>query len=105
MNINDDDLFDTNGFLLPSETWSREIAQSIAKRHSITLTNQHWMVIQCLQGFYQEYEIIPTNRALITIIKKQSKEFSSIDFQELFSSSPIQVACQISGLPKPERCI
>lgn len=105
MNINDDDLFDSEGYLLASEPWSKEVAISVAKKNKIELNDSHWIVINCLRSFYSEYNIIPTNRALINLVRKENKGFSSIDFQALFTNSPIQTACMIAGLPKPDRCI
>lgn len=105
MKINDDDLFDSDGYLLPSENWNKDIATSVAEKHGIVLSDHHWIIINSLQEFYREYQIIPTNRALINLIRQENEDFSSIDFQKLFPSSPIQIACKIAGLPKPERCI
>jgi TusE/DsrC/DsvC family sulfur relay protein len=70
------------------------------------LTANHLLVIELLNNFYQEYNILPSTRALINYAaNKNSKlKLDSILFFELFPNGIAQ-ACEIAGLPKSPRCL
>ena len=65
-------MFDKEGFLEELSDWSPEIAEQIAAREGITLTDSHWEVIELLREFYRRFEASPANRALV--------KFTAYDF-------------------------
>ena len=92
MKISHDDLLSPEGYLIDRSNWTKELAISIAKDHKIDLLDDHWIIINHLQHFYDEYEMVPTNRALIGVVKKDLPDFNSISFTQMFSDKPIQTA-------------
>ena len=52
--IVDEDLInkDPNGFLLDLNDWSEEIAQDLATEEGITLSDEHWQVVNFLRQHY-----------------------------------------------------
>lgn len=98
---------DKEGFLKNLSDWNREIATEIAARENITLTADHWEIIELLREFYQVFQISPSMRALV----KRTEQLlgptkgRSVYLLQLFPPSPAKLASKISGLPKPPNCL
>lgn len=102
---NNSDNYNEEGFLLDYSSWDETQARAIARILNIILSDEHWIVIKAMREIYEAYDMVPTNRAIITAVRKDIPEFSSLDLQRLFPDNPIISLCKISGLPKPERCL
>jgi tRNA 2-thiouridine synthesizing protein E len=92
---------DEDGFIQDPDVWSEELAAAIAKTEDVDeLTEDHWIVINYLRNYYQEFGIAP-------MIRKLCKEtgFKLKYIYELFPSGPAKGACKIAGLPKPTGCV
>ncbi len=89
------------GFLVNSEQWTKEIAESIATEAGVgPLTEKHWEVIDFCRKDAQEQGTPP---GLLLISK-----FSSVNMKELYQLFPKgsgKLAAKVSGLPKPQGCI
>ena len=98
---------DDNGFLLNLSDWTPAIAEALAEQENITLTEEHWEIIDLLRQFYDEFTISPAMRILVKHIKLKlgPDKASSIYLLGLFPESPAKIACKIAGLPKPTNCL
>jgi len=98
---------DKEGYLKILNDWSKPVAEAIALQEHITLTHQHWEIIELLQGFYQEFEISPAMRVLVKAVGQQlgKDKGRSIYLMALFPESPAKLASKIAGLPKPTNCL
>ena len=98
---------DEEGYLVNLSDWSQEIADSLAKAENITLTDNHWEVVNFLRKYYEEYQIAPAVRVLTKAIGKTlgADKGNSAYLYELFPYGPAKQACKIAGLPKPTGCI
>ena len=98
---------DPQGFLLNLDDWSELVAEEIALREGITLTDDHWEVINLLREFYAEFELSPAMRILVKHVKTELGEDkgNSIYLLQLFPGSPAKLASKIAGLPKPTNCL
>jgi len=98
---------DKQGYLVDLRDWSKEIAMRIATEEGITLTNEHWEIIDLLRNFYQEFELSPAMRIFVKHIKKElgADKGNSIYLLKLFPGSPAKLASKIAGLPKPTNCL
>jgi tRNA 2-thiouridine synthesizing protein E len=107
----DDNLFDQEGFLNDLNHWTEQVAETIAIKEGITLSDKHWEIIFLLRRFHGEFERSPNMRALINYLKKSLKEeelkekANSIYLLTLFPESPAKIASKVAGLPKPENCL
>jgi tRNA 2-thiouridine synthesizing protein E len=99
--------FDTEGFLQELELWTPIIAESIAYRENIFLTQQHWEIIYLVRNFYQQFEISPAMRPLVKYAGNNLglDKGKSIYLMQLFPPSPAKLAAKIAGLPKPANCL
>ncbi len=99
-------LYDKEGFLSDYKDWSKELAPELAAAEGISLTEQHWEVINLVRSFYQKFHLSPTTRVLVKIVGEQlgSEKGRSIYLMRLFTSKPAKLVAKISGLPKPTNC-
>jgi len=94
-----------SGFLVNIEDWNEAIAAVIAEDEGITLTQQHWDVINYLrEEFINNAGNQPNNRNMLKDIGKiWGKKISSKDLYDLFPGNPSKQAGRIGGLPESRR--
>ena len=93
--------FDGDGFLIHPETWTKDVADEIAKADGIeNLTEQHWAVIKVIRQNYEEKGMAP----MVRVICKETG-LKLKDIYELFPLGPARGACRVAGLPKPDGCV
>ena len=91
---------DDDGFMTDHSQWNKEIAAAIATEEGITLTDDHWKVIDYILSDYAEKGVIPGMRRM--------NKVGGIPIKELyapFPGGPIEKVASISGLPKPASCV
>ncbi len=98
---------DEEGYLINLDEWSPELAVHFASKDGMTLTDNHWEVINFLREYYQEYQIAPMIRVLVKAIgKKLGPEKGNNKYlYELYPEGPAKQACKYAGLPKPTGCV
>lgn len=97
---------DNDGYLVNLNEWSREVAVYLAEHEGITLSPDHWEIIEALQAFYQQFELAPSQRPFVKHIANTlgKEKGNSIYLMKLFPESPAKVAARIAGLPRPTNC-
>ena len=98
---------DTQGYLLDATLWDKQLALHIAQLESITISDEHWQVINFVREFYLEFNTSPAIRALVKAMQQKfsDQEINSRTLYRLFPEGPAKQATKIAGLPKPARCI
>jgi len=98
---------DEEGYLLNLAEWNMDVAAYIATTENLTMTDNHWEVINFLREYYDEYQIAPAVRVLTKAIGKKfgPEKGTSQYLYELFPYGPGKQACKVAGLPKPTGCI
>lgn len=99
--------FDEEGYLLDLSQWSEALAEEIAAKEQLELTDAHWEILRVLRGFYEQFEVSPAMRPLVKAVTKElgSEKGKSIYLMKLFPGSPPKLAAKIAGLPKPANCL
>ncbi len=89
------------GFLLDSDDWTPDLAESIAEKEGIPkLTEMHWKVITfCREDAAREGQ--PPGLRRISKLSGVGMK----DLYALFPKGPGKLAAKIAGLPKPQGCI
>jgi len=97
---------DKEGFLTQLSQWNESVAANIAIQEGIELTANHWQVLHLIRDFYIQYDLSPTTRVLVKIVKDNLGEDkgNSIYLMGLFTGKPAKLAAKIAGLPKPANC-
>jgi tRNA 2-thiouridine synthesizing protein E len=98
---------DEHGYLVERGCWNKKIAEALASKENITLTAEHWQVINFLREFYQAHELILPLRIFLKTLKEAhgSELGNSLKLHQLFPESPLKYACMIAGIPKPKHCM
>lgn len=98
---------DEEGYLIDIHDWSPELAEQMAVNDDLTLSPNHWEVINFLREYYEEYAIAPPIRVLTKAIGKKLgvEKGNSRYLYELFPLGPAKQACKYAGLPKPTGCV
>ncbi len=98
---------DEEGYITNLGDWTKELAEVIAAAEGLTMTDEHWAVVNFLRDYYDEYQIAPAVRVLIKSIKKtMGPEVGNNKYMyELFPYGPAKQACKVAGLPKPTGCV
>jgi len=88
------------GFLKTMADWDRAEAQRLAVDHGVgQLTDDHWKVIEFVQGYYRTHGVGPP------VVKvHQVTGLSSSDICDLFPCGMVKGAYRLSGLPRPPGC-
>ena len=86
--------------------WSPQVAEALAEREGIELSDAHWEVLYLLQQFYAQFQLSPANRALVKYIALNlgKEKGNSLYLNALFNGMPAKLAARLAGLPKPANC-
>ena len=98
---------DDEGYLRNLNDWSPDVAKQLAEAEGITLSLNHWELIEVIRDFYNDYEHSPAMRPLVKSVKIKLGEDKgkSIYLMKLFPGSPAKLLAKIAGLPKPDNCL
>ncbi|RMF76707.1 MAG: TusE/DsrC/DsvC family sulfur relay protein [Chloroflexi bacterium] len=92
--------FDEGGFMVDPHAWTPEIAEAIAEREGLELTERHWVVIHFARDEFAKNGEAPTLRRIT-----KTTDVSTKEIYKLFPGGPAKVAAKIAGLGKPTGCI
>lgn len=97
---------DKDGFLRDLSDWNRSAAEALARQNDIVLKDAHWEIIDIVQAYYRQFNIVPVTRVLISQVKKTlgPEKGRSIYLMKLFGGKPARLVAQVAGLPKPSNC-
>jgi len=96
-----------DGYMIDRSLWTPAIAEALAARDGIQLTDKHWQILDFLQEYYHEYKISPNVRVLVKHLNERWGE-DKVDrtgLYNLFPKGPAFQGTKIAGLPKPYDCI
>jgi len=96
-----------SGNLANLEDWSEELAEVLAEKENIQLTDEHWKIITFLRRFYFQYGVTPMVKVLIKHMTEElgADAANQLHMYELFPGGPAKQGSRIAGLPSPQGCI
>ena len=92
--------FDEEGYLSDPAAWSEALAEALAEREGIVLTEKHWDVIRFCRAKGLETGKAPTLRQI-----SQGTGVSTKELFQLFPKGPAKRIAKIAGLGKPAGCV
>ncbi len=94
------------GWLEDLSEWSEKVAEGIAKNENVTLTDEHWDIINTARTYFDEYGTVAEPRVFSKLMKeKYGADRSSQQYiYSLFPYGLIKSANKIAGLPRPKGC-
>ena len=98
---------DGEGYLKHRDDWSEALAEQIANKEGIAMSDAHWEVVRFVRAFYLEYNTSPAIRMLVkAMAQKYGEEKGNSRYLfRLFPDGPAKQATKIAGLPKPAKCL
>lgn len=99
---------DEEGHLLDHTLWTPEVAQQLADTLAVTLTDDHYRILQQVRAFHAEFKHPPSTRPLIKYLMKTLPEMqiSNQLLQQMFNTGLVaRHVNRIAGLPKPPNCL
>ena len=98
---------DKEGYLVDLADWNRTVADEIARKSAVHLTDKHWEVIELLRIYYEKHEISPAMRPLVKCVRETlgADKGTSLYLLRLFPGNPAKLAAKIAGLPRPTHCL
>lgn len=97
---------DANGFLLNTEEWSEDVAQVIAEKEGVILTEKHWDVVNYLrEEYFNDGGKQPNMRTLVKAMQEKWSDntVNAKVLYDLFPLNPDKQASKIGGLPDTKR--
>lgn len=94
------------GYLVSTEDWDKGLAEEIAGRDGLTLTKEHWDVIEYLRDQYFNHNgELPNNRHILKAMQEvwPGKKVDNKTLFDLFPLNPSKQAGRIAGLPESMR--
>lgn len=102
--VNDQTIkIDHEGYLLEPGDWNREVAEVIAKKENIELTDEVWEVVTFVREHFEENQCIPEHRRLLQELRaRHGKEKATRRYvYDMFPYGYGQQACKIAGMRVP----
>lgn len=94
---------DPQGYLAELEHWSPLLANRIAEKEGLTLTDEHWQVIYCLREHFRDLGPDWTARDMTHQLERDYADMGGRRYlYELFPRGPLAQGCHLAGLPLPQ---
>lgn len=91
---------DEQGYLLDPD-YSTEIVHAIAAAEGLTLTDDHWKVVNYLRDEYREHGHTPNFRNMLKGMAEVIPGCESKTLYDLFPLGPAKQGAKVAGLPQP----
>ena len=95
-----------NGYLVDLDQWNENVAEALAEKEGLTLSERHWDVIRYLrEEYFDNNANQPNNRVMAKAMgaKWQGEKVTASTLFELFPGTPSKQAGLIAGLPESMR--
>lgn len=102
---------DPEGYLINPDDWDEDVAEAMALEQCecdhVTLTDDHWGLIQYFRDYYESQKTHPSMHELVMNLGKQhGRHFHERKAYEeylytLFPHGPVPGLCKLAGLQKP----
>lgn len=96
---------DANGYLLNVHEWNEKVAEVIAAAEGITLTQEHWDIMEYLRDEYLNHGgNQPNERTILKAMSdKWGRNVTTKDMYMLFPKMPSKQGAKVAGLPESRR--
>ena len=101
----DSKTFITNdeGYLVDPVDWDKSVAEELARREEITLTDLHWKIINFMRYYYETHHIAADARFVIKFMADDLAmgALARKNLYKLFPYGYVKQACKIAGMLRP----
>lgn len=98
---------DAEGYLVNLDDWSEALADTLADRDQLRLTDEHWSVLRWIRDYHSENGIAPNLRIMQKFIGDElGEQYANKKYLfELFPYGPAKQGARYAGMPKPTGCV
>lgn len=98
---------DQDGHLQNHLDWTPQVAQWMADRDGLLLTEQHLLVLSSVREFYARFGYAPATRPLIRFLMKElGDHISNAQLMQDFQTGlAARTLARLAGIPKPANCL
>ena len=95
------------GNLVDLHRWNSHVANFMAEKEGIELSENHWEVLNFLREFYFTYGVSPMVKIIMRYMAEDigPEHASKEHLYHLFPKGPARQGSRIAGLPEPQGCI
>ncbi len=81
--------------------WTESDAEAVAKEEGLTLEDDHWELILCLQEYYDKVEF-PKLREITDALEEHFHSKGGMKYlHQLIPNGPVAQGCRLAGLKVP----
>ena len=97
---------DEDGFLANPDDWSTQVAEYFSAADGISLSKEHWQVIQFARDYYRTFGIGSMPKVIVKRLNQQvgCEKYSIKMLYALFPETPARRICKYAGTPQPAGC-
>ena len=97
----------SEGFLLDHCEWNNEVAEWLAAREGLELTEAHWEIVSFMREHYLRCGHFPNMRVFVKAVAGTlgEEKGNSRYLHRLFPKGPLKYVCKLAGLSKPPHCL
>lgn len=92
---------DEEGYLIEPAEWNEDVAEELARRENVVLSEAHWDAIRFMRDYYLEHQVIPDVRHVVKHLSVRFGAASRNMMFELFPYGYVKQACRIAGMKRP----
>ncbi len=95
-----------NGYLMELSDWSEKVAEVMAAKEGIELTQRHWDLINYLRDeYFNNNENQPNTRTIVKAMQQlwDDRKVDAKTVYDLFPLDPSKQGGRIAGLPESRR--
>ena len=94
---------DDQGFLMDPEAWDNNVADLLARKEGVQLSDEHRKVLEFIRNYYNEHHIAVDARFVIKYLAEELGYHKNARHRlyELFPYGYMQQVCKIAGMRRP----
>ncbi len=94
---------DSEGYLVDPDSWDNAAAEQLAAAEQVTLSEEHWQVIEFMRRYYDVHQVAADARFVIKFMAEEMGMGRRARNQlfALFPYGYVQQACKIAGMKRP----
>jgi len=94
---------DEDGYLIDYREWNEKLAEFMAEKDGIKLTDAHWEIIRFVKDYYLKFQVSPMLKILVKELWKAfgEQKGNTKYVYELFPAGPAKTTNRYAGNPPP----
>ncbi len=95
---------DVEGYLVDPEDWDTSVANDLAAKEELTLTDEYWSILNFMRNYWMDRKVAPDVRHVVSFMINEcnyNKKTAKTHLFKLFPYGYVKQACKIAGMRRP----